>query len=210
MLAQRRAIRNCDVTKWTSADNQAPSRFRPPPHHSVRHGEICRRPRDRLRAWRLFPADPDLGKGARHRRPCPARGERRAERHLYPRPSRLRRLSLGRGNGPGQRYAYLAGGQNLAGTRLPAVSDTLTRHRRGILPEDLGPVCTGRRGQGLQQFQPRCAARNHGWRLSGGADMVRGTRRVHYRGRAELRRSPTLILGSLIWAPSILISVSSG
>ena len=54
MLAQRRAIRNCDVTKRTSADDQAPSRFRPPPHHSVRHGEICRWPRDRLRAWRLF------------------------------------------------------------------------------------------------------------------------------------------------------------
>ena len=29
---------------------------------------------------------------------------------LCPRPSWLRRLSLGRGNGPGQRYAYLAGG----------------------------------------------------------------------------------------------------
>ena len=63
MLAQRRAIRNCDVTKWTSAENQAPSRFRPPPHHSVRHGEICRRSPDRLRAWRLFPADLDRGKG---------------------------------------------------------------------------------------------------------------------------------------------------
>ena len=54
MLAQRRAIRNCDVTNGTSADDQAASRFRPPPHHSVRHGEICRWPRDRLRAWRLF------------------------------------------------------------------------------------------------------------------------------------------------------------
>ena len=54
MLAQRRAIRNCDVTNRTSADDQAPSRFRPPPRHSVRHGEICRWPRDRLRAWRLF------------------------------------------------------------------------------------------------------------------------------------------------------------
>ena len=97
------------------------------------------------------------------------------------------------GEGTVQRYAYLAGGQNLAGTRLPAVSDTLTRHRRGILPEDQGPVCTGRRGQGLQQFQPRCAARHHGWRLSGGADMVRGIRRVHYRGRAELRRAAPLI-----------------
>ena len=63
MLAQRRAIRNCDVTNGTSADDQAPSRFRPPPHHSVRHGEICRRSGDRLRAWRLFPADLDRGKG---------------------------------------------------------------------------------------------------------------------------------------------------
>ena len=210
MLAQRRAIRNCDVTKWTSADDQAPSRFRPLPHHSVRHGEICRRSPDRLRAWRLFPADPDRGKEARHRFPCPARGECRAEWHFYPRPSRLPRLSLVRGNGPGQRYAYLAGGQNLARTRLPAVPDTITRHRRGILPEDQGPVCTGRRGQGLQQFQPRCAARHHGWRLSGGPDMVRGIRRVHYRGRVELRRAAPLISGSLIWAPSILISVSSG
>ena len=61
MLAQRRAIRNCDVSNWISVDNQDPSQFRPPPHHSVRHGEICRRPRDWLRAGRLFPADPNRG-----------------------------------------------------------------------------------------------------------------------------------------------------
>ncbi len=54
MQAPPPAIRNCDVTNGTSADDQAASRFRPPPHHSVRHGEICRRFCDGLRAGVYF------------------------------------------------------------------------------------------------------------------------------------------------------------